>query len=94
MVTVVFDPSLGITKERVMAALDAEGIDTRPFFRPLSSLPAYAGLSSVERARRDNVVAYRLAPYGVNLPSGMNMTPELVGRVCAAVRGVLTPCSV
>ena len=89
MVTVIFDPSLGVTKEKAMSDLAAEGIDTRPFFHPLSSLPAYAGAADVGRARRENSVAYRITPYGVNLPSGLNMTPELVARVAGAVRRVV-----
>jgi perosamine synthetase len=94
MVTVIFDPSLGVTKEQAIADLAANGIDSRPFFHPLSSLPAYAGSPDVRRAQSENVVAYRVAPYGVNLPSGLNMTPELVRTVCHSVRAIVTTCSV
>src|SRR5262249_19308185 len=41
MSTVVVDPERGLRKEAVGAALSEHGIDTRPFFHPLSSLPAY-----------------------------------------------------
>jgi len=92
MVTVVLDPKLGMKKEEVIAHLACSGIDTRPFFHPLSSLPAYAGLSGVENARRENVVSYSIAPYGVNLPSGLNLTPDLVDRVCESLRQILYAC--
>ena len=73
-----------------MAELARQGIDTRPFFHPLSSLPAYAHLPEAQRARRENSVVYGIAPYGVNLPSGLNMTRELVATVAAAVRSIAT----
>jgi perosamine synthetase len=86
MVTVIFNPSLGLTKEKAIGRLSACGIDTRPFFHPLSSLPAYANLADeVARAARENQVAYRIAPYGVNLPSALNMTPALIARVASAI---------
>ena len=43
MVTVILDATLGIEKEPLMANLKEQGIASRPFFYPLSSLPAYAG---------------------------------------------------
>ena len=94
MVTVIFDPSLGVTKEKAIAELSARGIDTRPFFHPLSSLPPYVHLDSAEGARRENAVAYRIAPYGVNLPSGLNLTRSAVARVCDSLREILLACSV
>ncbi|MFO0944587.1 MAG: hypothetical protein U1D30_01375 [Planctomycetota bacterium] len=59
----------------------AASIDYRPFFHPLSSLPAYAKEPSAAIARQRNQVAYRLAPWGVNLPSAMNLELSGVERV-------------
>ncbi len=89
MVTVVLDPALGVPKAELMARLDAKDIDSRPFFHPLSSLPAYAALeqSSIARARNSN--AYAVADWGVNLPSALNLTRDQVSRVCDAVRGAI-----
>lgn len=89
MVTAVLDPALGVSKNQVMEALSTQGIDTRPFFHPLSSLPAYAAMEQAARARGRNVVSYRLAPWGINLPSALTLTREQVARVCAAVRSLL-----
>jgi perosamine synthetase len=82
MVTVIVDPELGVPKEELIHQLRAADIDTRPFFHPLSSIPAYADSPSAIGARERNPVAYRIAPYGVNLPSGLNLTKEDVYRVC------------
>ncbi|MEA2235599.1 MAG: perosamine synthetase [Thermoanaerobaculia bacterium] len=82
MITVIVDPELGVSKEELIHQLREADIDTRPFFHPLSSIPAYAGSPSAIGARERNPVAYRIAPYGVNLPSGLNLTKEDVLRVC------------
>ena len=89
MVTAVLDPMLEWPKEKLMAALDVEGIDSRPMFHPLSSLPAYDGQVEAAVARKRNVVSYRLSPWGINLPSAMNLTLEQVQRVVETLRRIL-----
>jgi perosamine synthetase len=89
MVTVILDPGLGLTKEALMEAMSERGVDSRPFFHPLSSIPAYRDTEQAARARGRNHVSYRLTPYGLNLPSGLNMTREKVGVVCDALEDVL-----
>jgi perosamine synthetase len=85
MVTAVFAPRLG-GKQRAMEFLDSRDIDTRPFFHPLSTLPAYAKAADRARAERQNVISRAISPHGLNLPSGLNMTEALVGRVADAVK--------
>ena len=82
MVTAVMDATLGWTKEALGKALAAEGIDTRPFFYPLSSLPAYADSPQVEVAAKRNRVAYDISPRAINLPSALSLTGAQVGFVC------------
>lgn len=89
MVTAVLDPRLGLPKERVMAALSEKQIDSRPFFHPLSSLPAYRHLPQAQEAAQRNAVAYRVAPWGVNLPSALCLTEEQVAKVCDVVAEVV-----
>jgi perosamine synthetase len=76
------DAALGWTKEALAKALGADGIDTRPFFYPLSSLPAYAQSPHVEMAARLNRVAYDISPRAINLPSALSLTELQVGFVC------------
>jgi perosamine synthetase len=82
MVTVILDPSRGVTKETLIPRLRARNVDCRPFFYPLSGLPAFKNHPQAIAARGRNAVAAELSPYGVNLPSGLNMTDELVAVVC------------
>jgi perosamine synthetase len=89
MVTAVLDPMLEWPKEKLMAEFDAEGIDSRPMFHPLSSLPAYEGQAEAAVARKRNAVSYRLSPWGINLPSAMNLTREPVQRVTETLCRIL-----
>ena len=89
MVTVLVDRDAGIAKETLLAEMSARGVDCRPFFYPLSSLPAYEGLPQAVQARRNNPVAYDLSPRGINLPSGFNLTQDLVARVASELKQVL-----
>jgi perosamine synthetase len=85
MVTALFSPELGLGKEDVVAQLRHRNIDSRPFFHPLSSLPAYRELGGPQRWEARNPVSYDVCARGINLPSGFNMTEALVARVVAAV---------
>ncbi len=89
MVTVVLDPRLGLKKEDLMDRLGEQGIDTRPFFHPLSSIPAYRDLEQARQARQRNRVTYAISPFGINLPSALNLTPQKVGYVCDRVKAIV-----
>jgi perosamine synthetase len=90
MSTVLLDPSTGATGKELGAALAEEGIDTRPFFLPLSALPAYEGRQSAATARAGNPVADRLAREGLNLPSALNLREADLDRTCEVVQRFLT----
>lgn len=89
MVTAVLDERFGLKKEHLMELLAAQGIDCRPFFHPLSSLPAYAHSAQAALARKRNTGSYRISPFAVNLPSALNLTREQLARVCAALVAAL-----
>lgn len=89
MVSIILDKRFGIDKDELMRYMSDHNIDCRPFFRPLSSLPAYAYLPQAARAEEENAVSYALSPYGLNLPCGMNMTEEKVSYVCSIIESVI-----
>jgi perosamine synthetase len=63
-------------RDEVMSALDARGIETRPFFHPMHTLPMYR-----DGEPRDFPVADDLAGRGINLPSSAGLSDEDVDRV-------------
>lgn len=88
MVTLVLDPALGVDKNQLAARLQAQGIDTRPFFYPLSSLPAFERLEQASQARRRNHVSYAISPRAINLPSALTLTEAQVEYVCACLSAI------
>lgn len=89
MVTAIFARESGLTKEHVMQSMDRRGVDCRPIFYPLSSLPAYKAHRQAGTAERENPCAYDLGHRGVNLPSGFNLDEEMVAYVCSCLKDVL-----
>lgn len=89
MVTAIPDDRYDVPTPWLMAQMAATHIDTRPFFHPLSSLPAYAHLGRESICRTRNPVSYRLTRQGINLPSALNLTEESVDRVCRTMIDIL-----
>ena len=85
MVTLILSEELRLSKEQFIEKMRKENIDCRPFFYPLSSLPAYQNLTQTIDAQKRNLISYKISPYGVNLPCGLNMTEEKVKYVCSNV---------
>jgi perosamine synthetase len=50
------------------------GFDTRPFFYPLSSLPAFEGIVDSGDFRERNPMAYDISARAINLPCGLALT--------------------
>jgi perosamine synthetase len=89
MVTAIFDSYLGLDKHQIMDALSNKQIDTRPFFHPLSSLPAYEHLPAARLAHDRNQSSYQISKYGINLPSGMNIKLEDVAYISQQLKRIL-----
>jgi perosamine synthetase len=91
MTTVVLDPGLGIGKDMLIPRLKNRGIDTRPFFHPLSAIPAFHDTPEAAIARERNKTAYAVSAVSVNLPSALSLSREDVSHVCAALRDASLP---
>lgn len=81
MVTAVWERSFRRGKNGIVEAMREGGIDVRPFFHPLSSLPAYEGVAGVKAATLNNIVSYDISSRAVNLPSGFTLAPDDVPRI-------------
>jgi perosamine synthetase len=83
----VFGKSHGITKEQVMKGLSERGFPSRPFFYPLTLLPAYG--ANVEAGRKNSPVAYDISERGINLPCALNITQEQITSMSNAIKEIL-----
>jgi perosamine synthetase len=72
---------MGTDRDGVMAALRADGIETRPMFYPLNTMPMYRGQACP--------VAESLAPLGLMLPTHAELTDADLERVCDSLERAL-----
>lgn len=89
MPTMIINPELNITKEMIIKPMRNKNVDCRPFFYPLSSLPAYNNLKNIEKYRKYNKNSYEISPYGTNLPSNMNINVYNVKYICNILKYIL-----
>lgn len=83
----IFGKSHKMTRDQAIDLLPKQGVPTRPFFYPLSSLPAYPGRRS--EGEKKNPVAYDVSSRGVNLPCALNLTEEDLDVVANGVKRIL-----
>ncbi len=83
MSSIVLGAKAAVSRNDVIKGLKERGVDSRPFFPPMSSFPMFKSCAAT------NPVAYRVSKNGINLPSGHNLTEEDIDRVCAALKDVL-----
>jgi perosamine synthetase len=81
MTTAIFGQSVKLNKFEIVQKLQENGVSTRPFFSPLSSLKAYSTYRDVERAKKQNTIGYQLSEKGINLPSGANLTKADIHKI-------------
>lgn len=73
--TIIFDKKINFDREAFFKMMKDNGIDSRPFFFPLTSLPMF-------EEKKLNVVAYDIFERGINLPSYHDLTYENVEIIC------------
>jgi len=79
--------SYQMNKLEAMDRLKTVGLPARPFFYPLSSLPAYPNCEAIYRPRNPN--AYDICARGINLPGALIMTEDQINCVSDGVRKIL-----
>jgi len=89
MVTAILDEKLGVKKGELIERLKAKDIDARPFFYPLSTLPAYQGV--LRQPQPENTVSLSLSPFAINLPSALNLTEDQVIYVADSLTRCFAP---
>jgi perosamine synthetase len=75
MYSILIGDDFPLRRDEVMIALRQRGIDSRPFFHPLDTLPPY-------RTATPRPVALRLSQQGINLPSSPTLRDEQVAYIC------------
>jgi hypothetical protein len=68
-----------LTRDVMMREFDKRNIPTRPFFYPLSKLPAFR--DKVKQEINNQPISLQLSEHGICLPSALNLTEENIERV-------------
>ena len=74
MYSILVDKGYPLSRDALMAALKERGVDTRPFFHAIHTMPCH-------RRETRLPVAEDLAARGINLPSSVKLTEEQVAYV-------------
>lgn len=78
MYSILVEPPCALDRDGLMVALRAAGIDSRPFFHPLDTLPPY-------HSAEPRAVSLRLSRCGLNLPSYPDLTDEQVVYIAETI---------
>jgi perosamine synthetase len=82
VVTAIVDKKYNLTKEDFLRKFQEKNIDCRPFFYPISSMPAYKDYVGDKNMKTINPVSYKISPYGISFPSAAILKEEDVDLVC------------
>ena len=85
--TMVFGVSHGIKKLDAIERLAKLDVPARPFFYPLSSLPAYEHYETGSKDENPN--AYNVSERGITLACDYNLTDEQIDFICDGIRTIL-----
>lgn len=80
----ILDKNVKLARDDLIKKMGEIGVPTRPFFYPLSSLPAFPGREA--EGRINNPTAYSISSRGINLPCSLNLDQ---GQIEYIARGVI-----
>lgn len=83
----VFGKSHAMSRDKALEEMPKLDLPTRPFFYPLSCLPAFPGREA--QARKNNPVAYDVSERGINLPAAYTITEDDLDVMCRGIRRLL-----
>lgn len=69
-------------RNMLMTRLEKDGVDTRPFFHPISSMPYYS--------TSENPISYDLSKRGLNVPSYPNLQKKDVEFICSKIKNIIS----
>ncbi|MHA2292527.1 MAG: GNAT family N-acetyltransferase [Candidatus Hodarchaeales archaeon] len=90
IVTAILDKTFGFTKEKIINEFQKYNVDIRPFFYPISSMPAYAQYCKGKEMEKLNPNSYMISPYGICFPSAMSVTESEANYVCEKLKKILS----
>ncbi|MDR2397056.1 MAG: DegT/DnrJ/EryC1/StrS family aminotransferase [Puniceicoccales bacterium] len=89
-VALVFGEKHKISQEQAMKFFTDHNQPSRPFFYPLSSLPAFKNfVSESNGGRLNNPISYDISNRAINLPTALSITQEQIEQIVQTLRVML-----
>lgn len=85
--SMVWGKKYNLTKEKMMQELGKLNLPSKPFFYPLSSLPAYAKYKT--GSKEENPVSYDISSRGITLPAALILTEDDIKEYCNGIKQIL-----
>lgn len=79
--SVLVNEESAMVRDELASSLERRGVETRPFFVPIHSLPPYRSSRALDMTETD-----RLAHQGINLPTHPGLTRDDVAYVAECIR--------
>lgn len=87
MTSIILDENeISISRDYLMKKLAESGIETRPFFHPMHTLPMFRDVIAGKRFPKADYLAKR----GINLPSFATLTKSKVSYICDQIIRILS----
>jgi perosamine synthetase len=85
----VFGKSHNMKKEVAIQKMAELDLPVRPFFYPLTSIPAFKEYGLKKDYSQTNTVAYDVSSRGINLPCAMNLEKDQLTAICDGIKKIL-----
>jgi perosamine synthetase len=85
--SLIFGKSHKITKLEAIDKLAKLDVPSRPFFYPLSSLPAYQHYKTGSLKKNPN--AYDISDHGITLACSYGLTKDQITKICEGIKKIL-----
>jgi len=83
MFSLILSPNSDFSRDEFMAEMGKRGVETRPIFFPLHTLPPYRRNIKLENSEF-------ISANGLSLPSGPNISDDEIDYVCEVLEDILT----
>jgi perosamine synthetase len=82
MFSILFTKKFGLSRDEIAAKLLAKGIETRPLFYPLNTMPPYRKFGHFP-------ISEEISRKGINLPTGFDISESQVNEICKNIESLL-----
>ena len=86
MYSILVEENFGLSHDELMFRFKENGIDSRPFFYPIHTMPPYKSGESYP-------ITEELSRKGINLPSAVTLSIEQIEKICLIIRAANKSCT-